>query len=91
MRIVAATLAVLAIALQYKAWFSDVGYVAAQTLEAEVEAQRNRVGLMARRNEILTSEVLALRQGEAAVEARARTDLGMVKQGETFYLVPDAP
>ncbi|MBH80642.1 MAG: cell division protein FtsB [Gammaproteobacteria bacterium] len=91
LRILAVVLAVLLVALQYKVWFSDVGYVAAQALEVEVEAQRSRVGLMARRNEILTSEVLALRQGEAAAEARARTDLGMVKQGETFYLVPDAP
>ena len=90
MRIVAAVLAVLAIALQYKAWFSDVGYFAAQRLAAEVESQRQRGDVIARRNELLTAEVLALKEGVEAVESRARTDLGMIKQGETFYLVPDA-
>ncbi len=84
-------LAVLLVALQHKVWFSDVGYFAAERLGGEVQAQRTRVDLMARRNEILTAEVLALRQGLEAVEARARTDLGMIKEDETFYLVPDSP
>jgi cell division protein FtsB len=38
----------------------------------------------------MTAEVLALRANPAAFEARARSELGLVKEGEIFYLVPDA-
>jgi len=84
-------LGVLLLALQYKVWFSDVGYVAADRLAAEVAEQRGRGELMARRNEILTAEVLVLQRGVEALEARARRDLGMIKSDETFYLVADPP
>lgn len=79
---------VLLLALQYKAWFGDAGSFAAAALDAQVETQRDRAELLAQRNRLLTGEVLALKAGYAAVEARARSDLGMIKQGETFYLVP---
>jgi cell division protein FtsB len=89
MRFVMLILLVLLVGLQYKAWFSDVGHLAAVRLSAEVAEQTNRGELLARRNEILTAEVLALKGGVEALEARARNDLGMIKEGETFYLVPD--
>ena len=89
MRTLIVILAVLLVLLQYKAWFSDVGYFAAQLLRAEVEEQKSRGAVLARRNEILIAEVLALKGGVEALEARARNDLGMIKKGETFYLVPD--
>ena len=89
MRTLIVILAVLLVLLQYKAWFSDVGYFAAQRLRAEVEEQKSRGAVLARRNEILIAEVLALKGGVEALEARARNDLGMIKKGETFYLVPD--
>ncbi len=89
MRIVSLILAVLLVMLQYKAWFSDVGYFAAERLRAEVDEQNSRADELARRNEALTAEVLALKGGVDALESRARNDLGMVKSGETFYLVPD--
>jgi len=89
MRIVMFILCLLVVLLQYNAWFSDVGYVAAERLRAEVDEQRQRGELLARRNEILTAEVLALKAGVEGLEARARNDLGMIKAGETFYLIPD--
>ena len=55
----------------------------------EVEQQRKRTAVLEQRNRILTAEVLALKEGLDAVEARARSDLGMIKRGETFYLVPE--
>ena len=89
MRVLILILSVLLILLQHKAWFSDVGYFAAQRLRAEVDEQKRRGEVLARRNEILTAEVLALKRGVEALEARARNDLGMIKQGETFYLIAD--
>lgn len=89
MRGVIAILVVLLLALQWKAWFGDVGHLAAAELRERADAQRDRAELLAQRNRLLTAEVLALKEGYAAVEARARGDLGMIKQGETFCLVTD--
>lgn len=87
MRVVLGILVVLLLALQYKAWFGEAGYAQAAALEDKVDTQKTRAELLAQRNRLLTGEVLALKAGYAAVEARARSDLGMVKRGETFYLV----
>jgi cell division protein FtsB len=89
MRLVTGILVTLLVLLQSKAWFSDVGHQAANALRAQVGEQRARAEELAQRNRLLTAEVLALKDGLAAVEARARSDLGMVKKGETFYLMTD--
>ena len=89
MRAVIGLLLVLLAGLQYKAWFGDSGYLAARALEEQVEQQRLRAEVLEQRNRLLTAEVLALKDGLEAVESRARSDLGMIKEGETFYLVAD--
>lgn len=85
---VAAALALLALLL-WRFWFGESGYFALRALEADVAAQENRTASVAARNRALAAEVRALKAGPAAVEERARRDLGMVKAGETFYLVVD--
>lgn len=87
MRIVLGIMVILLLALQYKVWFGDAGYLEAAELRRQVESQRDRAEKLAQRNRRLTAEVLALKDGYAAVEARARNDLGMIRRGETFYLV----
>lgn len=77
--------------LQYKYWFSDVGHFRDQALAREVVKQGQRLTALEERNRILAAEVRAQKQGHAAVEARARSDLGMIKEGETFYLVDSEP
>ena len=52
-----------------------------------VQKQTQRLATLEGRNRILAAEVRAQKHGLAAVEARARSDLGMIKEGETFYLV----
>jgi len=89
MRVVTGIMVVLLLLLQYKVWFGDVGHVAADALRAQVDEQRLRAEELEQRNRLLTAEVMALKAGYAAVEARARSDLGMVKKGETFYLMTD--
>lgn len=76
-------------ALCYRAWFSDIGFFAVQQLNDRVVEQREQTARLAERNEALLTEVTALRHTLAAVESRARTDLGMIKEGESFYLVVD--
>ena len=52
-----------------------------------MEAQREENRGLAQRNAVLAAEVDNLKSGEAAVEERARTELGMIRPGETFYRV----
>ena len=80
-------LVLAALLLQFKFWFSEVGFFRAQTLQVEVLKQSHRLDRLKQRNRILAAEVRAQKQGLEAVEARARSDLGMIKAGETFYLV----
>jgi cell division protein FtsB len=75
------------VGLQYKIWFGDVGYFGNQRLQTEIVGQQQRTQILRHRNRLLTAEVLALQHGYEAVESRARANLGMIKQGETFYLV----
>ena len=81
-----ALLALLA-ALQAKLWFGAGGLPDARKLEQAVTEQRAENARLQQRNDALGAEVEDLKSGEAAVEERARAELGMVKPGETFYRV----
>ena len=82
-------LALLAVLLAHF-WFSDSGWFAVRKLEVEVGGQLRQTAGLAQRNRILAAEVHTAKEGYDVVEARARTDLGMVAAGETFYVVVDA-
>jgi cell division protein FtsB len=77
--------------LQYRLWFGSgsAGEVAA--LATQVEHQRRENGGLEERNAALGAEVRDLKEGVAAVEERARSELGMVKPGEVFYRVVEDP
>jgi cell division protein FtsB len=81
-----ALLALLA-ALQAKLWFGAGGLPDSRALRDTVSAQRAENARLQQRNDALSAEVEDLKSGEAAVEERARSELGMVKPGETFYRV----
>jgi len=73
--------------LQYRLWFGNGGEREVAALQAQVQRQaRDNAGLR-QRNDALAAEVQDLKSGEAAVEERARNELGMIKPGETFYRV----
>lgn len=80
-------LLVLLIYLQYRLWLGDGGLLEVWDLHQEVEARREENERLRERNESLNAEVLDLKQGLDAIEEHAREDLGMVKEGETFYQV----
>lgn len=73
--------------LQLKFWWGDGGLREARALESRVEEQRRENARLQQRNDALSAEVEDLKSGEAAVEDRARSELGMVKPGEVFYRV----
>ena len=91
MRIIAAVLLVLALALQYRLWLGDGGMREVWRLRAEVATQKTENEQLKERNRTLSAEVLDLKKGKTAIEERARTDLGMVGRNESFYQVMTAP
>jgi cell division protein FtsB len=91
LRIVLVMLLVLLGWLQYRLWVGEGSEREVAQLRAQVERQaRDNAGLR-QRNEALAAEVEDLKSGEAAVEERARSELGMIKPGETFYRVVETP
>jgi cell division protein FtsB len=73
--------------LQYRLWFSDGSWGEVTALENQVSHQRRENQGLQERNNALAAEVEDLKSGEAAVEERARSELGMIKPGETFHRV----
>ncbi len=87
MKWLAAALAVALILLQYRIWVSDDGLRGVQRLQRVVAAQQQLNASLAERNSRLAAEVQDLKSGTAAIEERARSDLGMIGPNETFYQV----
>ena len=82
---VAALLLVL-LGLQYRLWVGEV-----ESLKRQLAAQRAELSDLHERNATLQAEVDDLKQGLAAIEARARSELGLIREGETYFqLLPRA-
>jgi cell division protein FtsB len=80
-------LIIVALLLQGQLWLSDSGYRKTRNLRMAVSEQRAQNDALRTRNDALDAEVLNLKNGRAAAEERARTDLGMIGKRETFYQV----
>ena len=83
-------LGVLALTLQGQLWLADGGFSKTRDLRAAVAEQRILNASLRNRNAALDAEVINLKQGSEAAEERARTDLGMIGEQETFYQVVPA-
>ncbi|MCZ6883292.1 MAG: septum formation initiator family protein [Gammaproteobacteria bacterium] len=91
MKILIGVLILLLIGLQYKLWFGDGSLSEVVQLSGELEIQKEKLRLLEDKNRILEAQVLDLQSGLDAFEEKARNDLGMIKQGETFIqLIPSA-
>ena len=84
-------LAVMLAGLQVRLWRGEGGRDAVSGLQRQVDAQARENGGLRQRNDALAAEVQDLKSGEAAVEDRARSELGMIRPGEVFYRVIDNP
>jgi cell division protein FtsB len=85
-RLVLVGLAVLTIVLQSRLWLTDEGWSEVIRLRNSVTVQQVENERLAERNARLQAEVSDLKGGFAALEERARSDLGMVGEDESFYL-----
>jgi cell division protein FtsB len=86
-RVAIAVLALMLTGLQWRLWVAEGGVAHTHRLKAQVQAQQEENEKLRVRNAARDAEVRDLGSGTAAIEARARTTLGMIKQNETFYLV----
>lgn len=78
---------VLLTVLQAQLWFGGGGVMRLQRLHQEEAHAKFNIEQMEKRNQALEAEVADLRRGGQAIEEQARSELGMIRQGETFYLV----
>jgi cell division protein FtsB len=90
-RVVSLVLSVVLLALVWRLSAGPSGWSDVRELARSVHAQQRENARLIARNEALAAEVVDLKQGEAALEERARTELGMIRPGEVFFRVVEAP
>jgi cell division protein FtsB len=89
MRWLIALLAFLVLVLQTRLWIGEGSFGETWSLQQKIKEQLIETQVLEERNKHLRAEVIQLKSGLEAVEERARIDLGMIKKGETFFLVMD--
>ncbi len=75
--------------LQYRLWVGKGSLAEVGNLKQEIGGLEQELVKLRERNRALQAEVEDLRSGNAAIEERARSELGMIKEGEIFYQVID--
>ena len=73
--------------IQFDIWFKDDGLYRVKELEQMIGNQVEENKRLKLRNEQLQREIEELKSGTESIEEKARTDLGMIKEGEEFYLI----
>lgn len=76
--------------LQYQLWFDDTGVLANYALSDQIENQSELNRASKARNQVLEEEIWAIKSGMDSIEAKARKELGMLKEGETFFIIVDS-
>src|SRR5262247_3495246 len=92
MKWLALSLVTVVLMLQYRLWLSGDGVREVARLSEAVERQQAENEELVARNQQMVAEVADLKAGMAAIEERARSELGMIGRNETFYqVVPARP
>lgn len=89
MRWLLAILLVLLVVLQYRLWIAEGSLAEQQRLSRQIRQFTEENAQLRDRNAVLEREVLELQSGNAGVEQRAREQLNLVRDGETFYQMAD--
>ena len=91
MKWLGAALLLVILGTQYRLWLSDSGLHEIGQLQQSISEQRSHNDKLAERNRQMAEEVRDLKQGTAAVEERARSDLGLINADENYYQVITTP
>jgi cell division protein FtsB len=87
LRLLTLIFVILIAALQYPLWLGKGSWLRVWDLNQQIAAQKAKNDQLKARNDMLDAEVRDLKQGYAAIEERARSELGMIRQDEVFYQV----
>lgn len=87
MRVITIVLLIFLVLLQYRLWFGKNSVPDYLALEDEVARQKIDNDKLRQRNKLLYADTDDLKSGSEAVEERARNELGMIKNGETFFRI----
>ena len=87
MKLLWALMVVVILLLQFRLWVGEGSFAQVWALEKSIAEQREENAELATRNERLYAEVRNLRNEQGAVEERARMNLGLIREDETFFLV----
>lgn len=88
-RLLTLTALAITLVLQGALWFGDGSLMHIHQLKKQIAVQQGELGKLKARNEILEAQVRSLKGDLDSVEGLARSDLGMIRQGETFFMVTD--
>jgi cell division protein FtsB len=91
MKILNAGLLLLLLVVQYRLWFAAGGIPEVWKTYQTKQAQLQENTRLQERNAALSADVADLKDGMEAIEERARSEMGMIKQGEKFYQIIEAP
>lgn len=84
MRLLFIVLALLTVAIQYPLWWGKGGWLRVHELRQQLAEQYDTNDALSARNNALAAEVQDLKSGTQAVEERARSELGLIREDEVF-------
>lgn len=87
MRLLPVILTICFLLLQYRLWFGKNSVSDYLNLKKEVVRQQADNEQLRQRNKVLYADIDDLRSGLDAIEERARNELGLIKDGETFFRI----
>lgn len=89
MKVTTVLFVLLLVLLQYRLWFGNGSMLEVHHLKEQIAQVEQENENLKERNLSLAAEVLDLKQGQDAIEERARSEMGMIKYNETFYQIVD--
>lgn len=87
LRLLPILLTILLVFLQYCLWFESGGIIDMMRMKKKLAIETQQNEQLKKRNSALLEQVQHLQKNNDAIESRARSELGMIKKGETFYQV----
>lgn len=85
MRVLTLLMLSLLLALQYRLWVGDNGISELRALQQDITRQESTNQQLIQRNQLLQADIDDLRSAQEAVEERARNELGLIREDETFF------
>ena len=80
-------LLIVLMGLQSRLWLGEGSFAHVNTLQAKVSRKVAENSVKVKRNKILRAEIIELKRGLESIEEKARSEFGLIKEGETFFLL----